>query len=113
MRLYSKNHLWIDIADDKARIGMTNFAQEKIGEIIFINLPEVGDLIVSGSKFGEVESTKKVTDLIAMVDGEVLAVNDDLALEPYRINENADNEWLIEVKVNKIPDNLSKEEIND
>ena len=113
MKLYSKSHLWIDITGNKARIGMTNLAQERLGDIVFLSLPDVGEQVKIDNKFGEVESAKTVTELLSMANGTVTSVNDDLVLEPYRINENADEEWLIEVEVAELSKDLTKEEPND
>lgn len=96
--LYSKSHEWVDFTSEtSARIGLTDFAQDSLGGIVFINLPEIGDALEAGQSFGEVESVKAVSDIIAPVSGKVDAINEELLDSPEKINEDANNAWLVEV----------------
>ena len=108
MRLYTKSHLWIETDGNKAKIGITYLGQEFLGELIFINLPKRGDKLQIDKKFADVEGVKKVTDLISMVDGTVIDVNEKLIDEPSIINNNADQEWLIEVEINVLKEGLTE-----
>lgn len=108
-RLFSDNHVWILISGENATIGITDHAQEKLGNIMFLNLPDVGESIVSGQRFGDIESIKTVSDLISPVSGEVIRVNEDLVDEPETINEAPYDSWFIEVKVAEISDDLMDE----
>lgn len=109
-RLYSKKHMWV--LQDKggiAAIGITDFLQEKLGAIMFLNLPKVGDKLSVGERFGDIESKKTVMDLEAPINGEVIAVNEDLEAEPDVINDEPLENWFVKVKVDSIPDNLLTE----
>jgi glycine cleavage system H protein len=96
---YSKKHLWVKTEDNKATIGITDYAQEKLGNILFLNLPDCDEEISIGEAFGDIESVKTVSDLISPVSGVVIAVNEDLMNEPDEINENPYDSWFIEVEV--------------
>ena len=86
--LYSTDHEWVrDRGDGRIRIGITDYAQDALGDVVFVEVPVVGFSIAAGSVFGEVESTKSVTELFTPVEGEVVEVNDALELSPGRINE--------------------------
>ncbi|OFS27907.1 glycine cleavage system protein GcvH [Brevibacterium sp. HMSC07C04] len=95
---YSRDHEWVDATADAVRIGITDFAQDQLGDVVFVDLPEVGDSIEAGEDFGEVESTKSVSDLKAPVSGEVLRVNEALEDEPEIINSDPYGEgWMLEI----------------
>ena len=95
---YSKSHEWVQfMSDTTARVGLTDFAQNSLGDLIFVNLPEGGDSVEAGQSFGDVESVKAVSDIISPVSGEVSAVNEDLLDAPESINSNPYGAWLIEV----------------
>ena len=96
---YSNEHAWVKVDGDEAYIGISNFAQEQLGEILFVEMPEVEDEITAGKAFGVVESSKKASDLIAPISGEVLEVNEKLDDEPEYINENAYDAWIVKVKI--------------
>ncbi len=111
MILYSKNHIWVEKESaDIVKIGVTDFAQEKLGSIMFVNLPDIGDFIKSGCKFGDIESIKTVSDLISPVDGKVTMVNDDVVDEPDIVNEEPYNSWLIKVSAISFADDLMSED---
>lgn len=94
---YSKSHEWIDFSGDVAKIGITDFAQSSLNDIVFVNLPEVGDAVSAGESFGEVESVKAVSDVLSPVSGSVSAINEALLDAPEQINADPYGSWLIEV----------------
>jgi glycine cleavage system H protein len=96
---YTKEHEWARIEGDTVTVGITDFAQSALGDIVFLEVPEVGAQLKLGSTFGVVESIKSVSDLYAPVTGEVIAKNSDLENSPERLNENAYDSWLIKVKI--------------
>jgi glycine cleavage system H protein len=83
---YTENHEWVAVADGKAKLGITDFAQDALGDVVFVDLPEVGAETVAGEPFAEIESTKSVADVYAPITGTVVAVNDALADAPEIIN---------------------------
>ncbi len=95
---YAKTHEWADIEGDTAVIGIDDYAQEQMGDIVFINLPEVGDEVEAGEVFGDVESVKAVSDLFSPVTGKVVEVNEDVINSPGLINEEPYEAWLIKVE---------------
>jgi len=96
---YTKEHEWALVQGDTVTVGITDFAQSALGDIVFLEVPEVGTNLKLGSTFGVVESIKSVSDLYAPVTGEVVAKNADLEGSPERINEDAYGSWLIKVKI--------------
>ncbi len=109
-RFFSNKHVWLLQDGEIATIGITEYAQEKLGSIMFLNLPEVGEKVESGQRFGDIESIKTVSDLFSPVDGEVIRINEVLVDEPDAINEEPYESWFVEVKVTSIPDDLMDEE---
>lgn len=98
--LYSTDHEWVSVQGDNARVGITDFAQDALGDVVYVDLPQVGDQVTAGSAFSEVESTKSVSELYAPVSGTISAVNDDLADTPERINEDPYGEgWIIVISM--------------
>ena len=95
---YSKTHEWIKTEDGAAVIGISDFAQDALGDVVFINLPQVGDEVTAGESFGDVESVKAVSDLICPVSGVVCAVNDELEDSPENLNEDPYGAWIIKVE---------------
>ena len=96
--LYTKEHEWISKKDNELKVGITDFAQSQLGDIIFLELPEVGDQIVAGVSFGEVEAVKTVSELYAPIDGTILEVNEDLEDSPDNINQDCyGTGWIIKV----------------
>jgi glycine cleavage system H protein len=96
---YSEEHEWVRIDDDIATIGITDFAQDALGDIVYVDLPAVGDLIEAGSVIGELESTKSVSDIFAPIAGEIVATNDALKGGPEVVNADPYGEgWLIKVR---------------
>ena len=99
---YSAEHEWVRRLDDgsRVRIGITDFAQDALGDVVFVDLPDTGDAVSAGDSVGELESTKSVSDMYAPVAGTVAAVNDALADNPALVNEDPYGDgWLIEVDV--------------
>jgi glycine cleavage system H protein len=96
--LYSKTHEWIDFLDDNtAKVGLTDFAQNALGDLVFVNLPEVGDEVERGAVAADVESVKAVSDVYSPLSGRVTAVNEDLIDSPELINQNPYGTWLFEI----------------
>jgi glycine cleavage system H protein len=94
---YTKEHEWIKADGKNATVGITNYAQESLGDIVFVELPKVGSEIVAGKTFGSVESVKAVSDLYAPASGLVAEVNNELATAPEKINKDAHSAWLIKI----------------
>ncbi len=98
---YYKEHDWVRIDGEDAVVGITWFAQDALGEIVYADLPAVGDAVTAGSPYGELESVKAVSDVYAPLSGEVVDVNAALEDEPQRVNEDCYGEgWLIRVRLN-------------
>jgi glycine cleavage system H protein len=96
---YTKEHEWVKVDGDSGTIGITNYAQESLGDIVFVELPKPGTEISTGKSFGTVESVKAVSELFAPVSGTVSAVNEELASSPEKINSDAHGSWMIKVKL--------------
>lgn len=97
--LYSEEHEWIKKEGDQVRIGITDFAQSELGDIVFVELPEVGDEIEADEPFGSVESVKTVSELYAPLSGKVVEVNEDLEDSPELVNESPyENAWMVVVE---------------
>ena len=97
--LYTEEHEWINDKDDDTTIGITDFAQSQLGDIIFLELPDIGDKIISGEPFGDVEAVKTVSELYAPVNGTVIEVNNDLEDAPDKVNQDCYGEgWIIKIK---------------
>ena len=95
---YSKSHEWVKMDGDVAVIGISDFAQDALGDVVFINLPAEGDSVTAGESFGDVESVKAVSDLISPVSGVVLEVNEELLDHPELLNSDPYGNWLIKVE---------------
>jgi len=97
---YTSEHEWVRAGDGRVRIGITHYAQDALGDVVFVSLPEVGASVSSGESFGEVESTKSVSEIYAPVSGEVVARNDALESRPDLVNQDPYGEgWLVEITV--------------
>jgi glycine cleavage system H protein len=97
--LYSEEHEWIKKESDQVRIGITDFAQAELGDIVFVELPEIGDEIEVDEPFGSVESVKTVSELYAPISGKVVEVNEELEDNPEYVNESPyENAWMIVVE---------------
>lgn len=96
---YSKEHEWIKSDGDKVRIGITDYAQDQLGDIVFVELPDVGPTFTKGEEFGSIESVKAVSEMYMPISGEILAVNEALEDSSEVVNTDPYNEgWLVEVK---------------
>lgn len=95
---YSKTHEWIKTEDGVAVVGISDFAQDALGDVVFVNLPAVGDEVTAGESFGDVESVKAVSDLICPVSGMICAVNEELEDSPELLNEDPYGAWIIKVE---------------
>ena len=97
--LYSKSHEWVEFtSENTARVGLTDFAQDQLGSLVFVNLPEVGDSVTVGEALGDVESVKAVSDVYSPLTGTVSAVNEELLDTPEAINQDPYGAWLVEVE---------------
>ena len=97
---YTKDHEWVKIENDILVIGITDFAQSQLGDIIFLELPEVGQKIVSGEPFGEIEAVKTVSELYAPINGTIIEINEDLEDNPDNINQDCyGSGWIIKVEL--------------
>jgi glycine cleavage system H protein len=92
---YTKEHEWIEVDGAKGTVGITDYAQSSLGDIVFVDLPKVGDKVEAGKIFGSVESVKAVSDLYAPASGTVTAVNEELANAPEKINADANKTWML------------------
>jgi len=107
--MYAKTHEWVAIDGNKAKIGISDHAQHELGDLVFINLPSVGDSITAGESFCDVESVKAVSDLYAPVSGNIVAVNEELESAPETINSDAMGAWICEVEFDGNVDGLMDE----
>jgi glycine cleavage system H protein len=96
---YTKEHEWLKVDGDTATIGITDYAQQSLGDIVFVEQPKVGSQVTAGKTFGSVESVKAVSDLYAPASGTVTEVNGELATAPEKINRDAHETWLIKIKL--------------
>ena len=94
---YSKDHEWVKKEDDLFVIGISDFAQDALGDLVFVNLPEVGDAVTAGEAFGDVESVKAVSDLLSPVSGTVAEINEELLDAPEMLNNDPYGAWIIKV----------------
>jgi glycine cleavage system H protein len=108
---YTKSHEWVRAEDGTVTIGITDHAQEELGDVVFVELPDVGDTIGAGDSFGTVESVKAVSDLYTPVGGEVVEVNSSLEDAPEKINDDPYGEgWIVKLSTSEEADLLSSEE---
>ena len=97
--MYTKTHEWVLLNDDgTALVGITDYAQDQLGDLVFVNLPEPGDTVTAGESFADVESVKAVSDVLSPVTGEVAEINEVLADEPQRMNQEPYESWFIKVR---------------
>ena len=97
--MYTKTHEWVLLNDDgTALVGITDYAQDQLGDLVFVNLPEPGDTVTAGESFADVESVKAVSDVLSPVTGEVVEINEILADEPQRMNQEPYESWFIKVR---------------
>ena len=96
---YTKEHEWIQLNGKEGTVGITDYAQNSLGDIVFVDLPKVGDAVEAGKIFGSVESVKAVSDLYAPASGTVTAVNEELASAPEKINSDANRTWMLKLNL--------------
>jgi glycine cleavage system H protein len=96
---YTKDHEWVRVAGDTGAVGITNFAQQQLGDVVYVDLPEVGTKLTAGQTFGTIESVKAVSELYAPVSGEVLEVNTALKDKPEDVNTKPHDTWMIKVRL--------------
>ena len=96
---YTKEHEWVEVGGKTGKVGITDYAQSTLGDIVFVDLPKPGSKVEKGKVFGSVESVKAVSDLYSPVTGTVLEVNEELATAPEKINTDAHGAWMLKVKI--------------
>jgi glycine cleavage system H protein len=101
---YTKEHEWIELSGSEGKVGITDYAQNSLGDIVFVDLPKVGSSVEKGKVFGSVESVKAVSDLYSPVSGKVTAINEELATAPEKINTDAHTTWIMKVEVTNAGD---------
>jgi len=104
-RKYTKEHEWIQVNGNSATVGITHYAQESLGDIVFVEVPKVGAELAAGKTFGTVESVKAVSDLFAPASGTVTEVNGELATAPEKVNKDAHSSWMVKMTL-KSPSEL-------
>ena len=110
-RKYTKEHEWIDVTGDIATVGITAYAADKLGDVVFVDLPTVGSTVAEGRVVGEIESTKSVGELFAPVNGTVTEINDAVVATPELVNSDPFGDgWLIRVTFTELPELLSYDE---
>jgi len=104
---YSKQHEWVRLSDGAGVVGITDYAQKELGDIVYVDLPRVGTALVQGKVMGSVESVKAVSDIYAPVSGEVIEINDALSTAPEKLNESPHGDgWLVKIRLSA-PDEIS------
>lgn len=104
---YSESHEWVKVEGNVAVVGVSDFAQKEMGDITYVDMPEVDDEVTAGEEFGALESVKASSDLISPVSGTVVAVNEELEDAPEKVNEDAFGNWIIKVEMSD-PSELDK-----
>ncbi len=101
---YTKDHEWILVNGDTGRVGITDYAQKQLGDVVYLDLPQVGRTLKVGESFGTVESVKAVSELYSPASGEVMAVNTGLTEKPEQVNSDPQGSWMIELRVSNPSD---------
>jgi glycine cleavage system H protein len=96
---YTRDHEWIRVQDDTAEIGITDYAQRQLGDVVYVDLPDVGKTITAGESFGSIESVKAVSELFAPMSGEVVAVNPQLKDHPEAVNSKPHETWMVRIRL--------------
>ena len=96
---YTNDHEWIEIHADRGRVGITDYAQKQLGDVVFVDLPAIGQTLKAGQSFGSIESVKAVSELFAPVSGEVVEVNESLKAKPELVNSDPHGQWMIAVRL--------------
>ena len=109
--IYTEEHEWVRVNEENAIVGITDFAQSQLGDIIFLELPDIDDKIIAGEPFGEIEAVKTVSELYAPVDGTVIEVNNNLEDFPEKVNQDCYGDgWIIKIK---LENKIDKEDLLD
>lgn len=96
---YTKDHEWLEVSGDQGKVGITDFAQAQLGDVVYLELPEVGATVTAGQVFGNIESVKAVSELYAPVSGEVIEVNTALKEKPEAVNSDPHASWMVAIKL--------------
>jgi glycine cleavage system H protein len=96
---YTKEHEWVRLSGDTADVGITDYAQQQLGDVVFVDLPAVGTAVTAGAPFGTIESVKAVSELFAPVSGEIVALNERLAQAPEDVNSRPHETWMVKIRV--------------
>jgi glycine cleavage system H protein len=96
---YTKDHEWLDVSGDRGKVGITDYAQQQLGDVVYVELPEIGARLQQGQSFGTIESVKAVSELYSPVSGEVVEVNAALKDKPESVNANPHGSWMIAIKL--------------
>jgi glycine cleavage system H protein len=96
---YTKDHEWVDVSGDRGKVGITDYAQQQLGDVVYVELPEVGAKLKQGQSFGTIESVKAVSELYSPVSGEVVDVNSSLKDKPETVNANPHASWMIAIRL--------------
>ena len=96
---YTKDHEWIDLAGDQGKVGITDYAQQQLGDVVYVELPEVGAKLKQGQSFGTIESVKAVSELYSPVTGEVVEVNTGLKDKPEAVNKDPHGSWMVVIRL--------------
>lgn len=107
---FAKTHEWVKVEGTKAKIGLSDHAQSELGDIVYINLPELDTPVTKGKAFTDIESVKAVSEVLSPVSGVIINVNDELDANPEKINEDPYGAWIVEVEVSELGDDLMTEE---
>jgi glycine cleavage system H protein len=103
---YTKDHEWVKVDGEDAVVGITDFAQSQLGDVVFVELPDVGRAVTQGEVFGTIESVKAVSELFSPISGQVIAVNADLGVHPELVNKAPHETWMIRLRPSK-PDEMA------
>jgi glycine cleavage system H protein len=96
---YTKDHEWIDLSGDRGKVGITDYAQQQLGEVVYVDLPEIGTRLRAGQSFGTIESVKAVSELYSPVAGEVVDVNNALKDKPETVNADPHGNWMVVIRL--------------
>jgi glycine cleavage system H protein len=96
---YTKDHEWIELAGDRGKVGITDYAQQQLGDVVYMDLPDIGERLKAGESFGTIESVKAVSELYAPVSGEVVEVNPALKDKPELVNSAPHDTWMVAIKL--------------
>ncbi len=102
MMKFTKEHEWLQLDDDIVTVGITEHAAEQLGDLVFVELPEVGQEVVAGDEIVTIESVKAASDITAPLDGEIVAINEKVVANPELVNEDAMNAWFFKMKPNDV-----------